>query len=353
VAGLAGGVLIEAHTTGRWQGVVARDARTGATRWRHLRTDWRLLSQRLDQVRVVDDGRAVLVRAHLRGRATLTVLDLASGRVRWQQPVFQDALLETGGQVLLLRTLADRRPIAYRWDTGRRAWQYGPPNCRVDWMAADAALVYLLSQCDDDGLSANPRAVALDRRGRQVWRTDLPPDDGTDEGLRTAELRGGTVRMGETWLNRHTGAVVAPFPAPVPDPARPVSGGNLVVGASSTEVVAEDATTGAERWRVPAPGPWRGAGIPAVADGRVYVAWAYRADNTTAASKNGGGTVALQVLDAVTGAPTGPLRLVTFHGCHHRPPHGYCLDGPLTLTVYAGGGAVVLDDPNHAALVLT
>ncbi|MFL6072947.1 MAG: PQQ-binding-like beta-propeller repeat protein [Mycobacteriales bacterium] len=346
VAGLARGVLVESRTTGRWQGVLARDARTGATRWRYLRADWLFTS-----VQVVDGGRAVLVQAELRRQATLTELDLASGRVRWRHRVPEQAVLETAGPVLLLRTRADMRPVAYGWDTGRQAWRYGPPGCQVDRLAADASLAYVELQCGS-GRATRWRGVALDRTGHQVWRTDLPLEDPSDPALRAAVLRGETVQMGDVWMDRRTGAVADPFPAPVSPPAVSVTAGGLVVGAANTEVVAEDTTTGADRWREPAPGPWRDASTPAVADGRVYVAWAYRTEDTTVPSK-AGGTVALQVLDTTTGTPVAPLRLATFPGCSHRAGNGDCVRPPLDPTVWAGGGVVVLNDPNHGTLVLT
>jgi len=250
---IAAGVLV----VSAGDGVYGLDAATGTVRW-HLPA-----AAPVESAPAIDHATVYVGLPD----GSLTAVDLQTGTVRWRTsiggaitraPSVADGLVFAGGE--------GGHVAAIRAVDGTFAWraEIGPGN--VGTTAVRDGVVYATS-----GLDAEAPHVLFaisESSGAELWRFSAPGDRELYVGAIAERLVYAVGLDGHVYALRD-GTVVWAFDARAPiGSVASLTGGLLYISASSGQVFALDALSGAKRWTVQLEGD-AGPGIPA--DGRLYL----------------------------------------------------------------------------------
>lgn len=287
-------------------------------------------------------------------------LDPADGAVRWRDPTSYKALtpaLAGDGLVLpgshgLRRVAADGGVAALGWRFGYGGWRTDLDYPQSPATLADGALVVGIGSAE--GAPPGGRVVAVDAGDgtvrwsapveTSVWGAPAVSDGAVyaaarDDGGNDPTVRGTvhalSLETGESLWTHRLGASPRfdPVDAPVAD------GERVYVPTGTGPLVALDAATGEEVWRLDPP---RGIqASPALSDGVLFV---------------GGLDGTFRALDAGTGAPIWTADAATFYGGPTVGGDGvYAVDSSGTLLSWTTDGSerwrTALDPPVHGSPV--
>jgi outer membrane protein assembly factor BamB len=264
------------------------------------------------------------------GHGIVHGLDLATGAERWHSSeVFDSATSPTAGNGLVIIGTGGGELVALETSTGARRWRVKVSAAAVHEPAFADGTVYVTA---GEGTIEAIRAVD----GTQIWKINVGADPtGTPSvsggivyvGSRSSES-GGRLRA----LDAATGATLWQADEPWLSPS--VSGGMVVSGRDDGQIVALDARSGAERWRIATGGPTSGSTRgPAIVGSTVFF------------SVDLGKWVG--ALDLATGRLLWRYDVDASNQCCIAVAKGYVVIGTMAGSVYAigGDGAAVSPQP--------
>lgn len=266
------------------------------------------------------------------GHGVVHSLDLATGAERWRSTEQLDsATSPTSGDGLVILGTGGGELVALDSATGARHWRVRISSAAVHDPAFVDKTVYVTA---GDGTIAAVSAVD----GTQIWAINVGADPtGTPSvsagivfvGSRSAEA-GGRLRA----LDATTGSVLWQTNEPGFSPS--VSGDLAISGSDAGLIVARDARTGVERWRVATGGQARG---PAIVGSTVFF------------SVDLGRWVG--ALELATGRLLWRYDVDASNQCCFAVAKGYAVIGTMSGSVYAIGGDGTSVSPQPAGSVVT
>lgn len=144
------------------EGLRALDLRTGAELWHVAGT-------KLYASPDVGDGHVVWVEAGETGSVTLSVADLATGKISWRQTLatlgVSGALIRDG------RVYIGSPPAAFDLATGKKLWMLLETGAGSPALSADGQIIYLATQTASGETRLAARATA---DGAEIWHVVLP-----------------------------------------------------------------------------------------------------------------------------------------------------------------------------------